>query len=81
MKQLAYALLLAPLLRVRHDMPTATIEGPMHPLTRDVIYATALRREIAKHAIACVLLYLRSAIPAEDTGQVVDRFASKSPPH
>ncbi len=53
-------------------MPTATIEGPMHPLTRDVIYATALRREIAKHAIACVLLYLRSAIPAEDTGQVVD---------
>ncbi len=45
----------------------------MHPLTRDVIYATALRREIAKHAIACVLLYLRSAIPEEDTGQVVDR--------
>ncbi len=45
----------------------------MHPLTRDVIYATALKREIAKHAIACVLLYLRSAIPAEDIGQSVDR--------
>ncbi len=46
----------------------------MHPLTRDVIYATALRREVAKQAIACVLLFLRSAVPAEDIAQFVDRI-------
>ncbi len=46
----------------------------MHPLTRDVIYATALRREIAKPAIACALLFLRSALTAEDIAQFVDRI-------
>ncbi len=46
----------------------------MHPLTRDVIYATALRREIAKPAIVCVLLFLRNAVSAEDIAQFVDRI-------
>ncbi len=46
----------------------------MHPLTRDVIYATGLRREIAKPAIACALLFLHSAVPAEDVAKAVDRL-------
>ncbi len=45
----------------------------MHPLTRDVIYATGLRREIAKPAIACVLLFLRSEGPGH-IAEWVDRL-------
>ncbi len=47
---------------------------PMEPLTRDVIYATGLPRQVARIAIACVLVFLSKAAPNSELAGCAERL-------
>ncbi len=46
----------------------------MEPLTRDVIYATGLPRQVARIAIACVLVFLSRAAPNGELAGCAERL-------